>query len=225
MDRRESIKSIIIGGLTISALAEACNAPDKKGAATDHPNVLARRTFDFNRMPEELEHFNRIKDLIFFNEAEMATITILADIIIPRDNVSGSATDAQVPEFFQFIVNDMPEHQAPLRDGIKWLDDQCMNRYKRPFKDCRGYEQMEIVDLIAWPDRVKDKPKLAPGVAFFNLMRNLTATAFYTTEIGVKDIGYIGNTPNQWNGVPDDVLAHYKLAYSERELKECAHYS
>ncbi len=59
------------------------------------------------------------------------------------------------------------------------------------------------------------------GVSFFNLMRNLTATGFYTSEIGIKDIGYKGNTPNQWAGVPDDILKQYNLAYTEKELKEC----
>ena len=63
------------------------------------------------------------------------------------------------------------------------------------------------------------------GVAFFSLMRNLTATGFYTTEMGVKDIGYIGNVPNQWNGVPDDVLKQYNLAYTEKELKECVSFT
>ena len=59
------------------------------------------------------------------------------------------------------------------------------------------------------------------GVAFFTLMRDLTSTGFYTSEIGVKDIGYKGNVPNQWNGVPDDVLKQYNVAYTEKELKEC----
>ena len=65
---------------------------------------------------------------------------------------------------------------------------------------------------------------MAPGVSFFNLMRNLTASGFYSSEIGVKDIGYAGNVPNQWNGVPADVLKQYKLAYTDKELKECVSY-
>jgi hypothetical protein len=73
--------------------------------------------------------------------------------------------------------------------------------------------------MIAYPD--KAKPGMKQGVSFFNLMRNLTATGFYTSEIGVKDIGYAGNKPTQWNGVPDDVLQQYKVAYTEKELKEC----
>ncbi|MEY3687906.1 MAG: hypothetical protein RIR84_747, partial [Bacteroidota bacterium] len=70
----------------------------------------------------------------------------------------------------------------------------------------------------------KAAPEVAQGVAFFNLMRNLTATGFYTSKIGVEDIGYKGNQPNQWNGVPDDVLKQYGVAYTEKENKECVKY-
>ena len=80
-----------------------------------------------------------------------------------------------------------------------------------------------MVDEIAWPK--KAKPEMQPGVNFFSLMRNLTATGFYTTEIGVKDVGYMGNTPNQWNGVPADVLKQYNMAYTPKELKECISFS
>ncbi len=96
---------------------------------------------------------------------------------------------------------------------------QCLKKYEKAFKDCNSAQQMELVDQIAFP--AKAKPGMAPGVSFFSLMRNLTATGFYTSEIGVKDVGYVGNRPNQWNGVPDDVLKQYGLSYSEKELKEC----
>jgi hypothetical protein len=80
-----------------------------------------------------------------------------------------------------------------------------------------------MVDRIAWPK--KAKPEMSQGVAFFNLIRNLVSTGFYTSEMGVKDVGYIGNVPNQWNGVPDDVLKQYNVAYTEKELKECVSFS
>ena len=82
---------------------------------------------------------------------------------------------------------------------------------------------MEMVDAIAFPK--KAKPEMSQGVSFFNLVRNLTATGFYTTEMGMKDVGYIGNQPNQWNGVPEDVLKRYNLAYTEKELKECVSFN
>ena len=80
-----------------------------------------------------------------------------------------------------------------------------------------------MVDAIAYPK--KAKPGMAQGVAFFNIIRNLVSTGFFTSQMGVKDLGYVGNAPNQWNGVPDDVLKQYGLAYTEKELKECVSFS
>lgn len=157
----------------------------------------------------------------FFTPEEMTTITVLADIIIPKDAVSGSASDAKVPAFIEFIVKDMPQHQVPMRGGLRWLDMHCLKKYEKAFKDCTPAQQIEMVDLIAYPERAKDKPELKPGVSFFSLMRNLTATGFYTSEEGVKDIGYAGNKPTQWNGVPAEVLKQYNVAYTEKEIKEC----
>jgi hypothetical protein len=147
----------------------------------------------------------------------MKTITILADIIIPKDAVSGSASDAGVPEFIEFIVKDKPEYQIPIRGGIKWLDVQSMKRFNADFASCSSQQQIEIVDDIAYPE--KAKPELKQGVAFFNTMRDLTATGFFTSKIGIKDLGYVGNRPNQWDGVPQEVLDQYGLKYDDRTLE------
>ncbi len=223
MDRRKSIKTLVIGGISIGAIAEACKQHENSPvapASTEKEMIVS----GINRMKEELAYEKMIDaEPAFFTPEEMASITILSNIIIPKDDISGSASDAKVPDFIEFIVKDMPEHQTPLRGGLRWLDMQCLNRYTKAFKDCDGKQQMEMVDEIAWPK--KAKPEMMQGVAFFNLMRNLTATGFYTSEIGVKDVGYVGNTPNQWNGVPDDVLKQYNLAYTEKELKECVSFS
>ena len=221
MDRRKSIKTLLVGTASAGVLVEACKLADKK--APEAKAMKEETTGTLNRMVEEQADYKRIVSETFFTPQEMATITILGDIIIPKDEVSGSASDAKVPEFIEFIVKDMPEHQTPMRGGLRWLDMQCLKKYDKPFKDCNRNQQMEMVDEIAWPK--KAKPEMRPGVAFFNLMRNLTATGFYTSEIGVRDIGYIGNQPNQWNGVPEDVLKRYNLAYSEKELKECVSFS
>jgi hypothetical protein len=152
----------------------------------------------------------------------MATMSILCDIIIPKDEISGSASEAKVPEFIEFMVKDRPENQIPMRGGLRWLDVQCLKRFDKSFVDCTEPQRMEMVDEIAWPK--KAKPEMAQGVAFFNLMRDFTASGFFTSQMGVKDLGYAGNTPNKWNGVPDDVLKQYGLSYSDKELKECAKY-
>ena len=223
MDRRKSIKTLVIGGISIGAIAEACNRRENSpiAPATSDKDAIAS---GINRMKEELAHEKMINaEPAFFTADEMTTITLLGDIIIPKDEISGSASDAQVPAFLEFIVKDKPEHQTPLRGGLRWLDVHCLNRYGKAFKDCEHARQMEMVDEIAWPGRAK--PEMRQGVVFFNLMRNLVATGFYTSEMGVKDIGYIGNAPFQWNGVPADVLKQYNLAYTEKELKECISFS
>ncbi|MBY0481439.1 MAG: gluconate 2-dehydrogenase subunit 3 family protein [Chitinophagaceae bacterium] len=215
MDRRKSIKALLVGSMATGVLVEACKPKEKKEIAAS-----ADATLDADRMQEEKDALKKIKaEPKFFTEAEMATITVIGDIIIPKDAVSGSASDAKVPEFIEFIVKDMPEHQTPMRGGLRWLDMQCLTRYEKVFTGCTAKQQIEMVDRIAYPK--KAKPEMAQGVSFFNLIRDLVSTGFYTSEIGVKDIGYMGNVPNQWNGVPDDVLKQYKMAYSERELKEC----
>jgi NDP-sugar pyrophosphorylase family protein len=139
----------------------------------------------------------------------MTTITVLGDIIIPKDERSGSASDAKVPEFIEFIVKDMPEHQVPMRGGLRWLDMQCLNRYNKAFADCSKDQQMEIVKEIAYPD--KAKPEMKQGAAFFSRMRDLTATGFFTSKMGIEDLGYAGNKPNKWEGVPLDIVKQYGL--------------
>ncbi|HTF30262.1 MAG TPA: gluconate 2-dehydrogenase subunit 3 family protein [Flavitalea sp.] len=217
MDRRKSLKALALGSLSAGVLLDACKTDDKK--IVEKADAGAPPKFKYDRMPEETEVYNAIVSKTFFNAHEMATITILGDIIIPKDEVSGSSSDAKVPEFIEFIVKDMPQHQVPMRGGLKWLDMQCLKRYEKTFKDLSEQQRIEMLDQIAYPK--KAKPEMSAGVAFFNLMRDLVSTGFYTSEIGVKDIGYAGNKPNQWNGVPDDVLKQYNIAYTEKELKEC----
>ena len=219
MDRRESIKALVIGTVSAGTVLEACKTDDKKkpadAAVTPDENAA-------DRMPEEIEYNKKQLAEKFFNEHEMATIVLLGDIIIPKDDKSGSASDAKVGDFIEFIVNDMPDHQVPMRGGLRWLDLQMLNKYEKPFKDCTSEQQIAMVDQIAYPK--KAKPEMAQGVKFFNLMRNLTVTGFYTTKIGYDDVGFVGNKPNQWNGVPPDVLKQYNMAYTEKELKECISY-
>jgi len=222
MDRRKSLKAIALGTVSTGLLLDACKLADKKEAVNNAGKAnssAGNNDTGINRMKEEAAHYKEVTSTTFFTPEEMATITVLGDIIIPKDDVSGSASNAKVPDFIEFIVKDKPEHQVPMRGGLRWLDMQCLHRYKNSFAACNNQQQLEMVDAIAYPK--KAKPEMKPGVAFFNLMRNLTATGFYTSEIGGKDVGYMGNVPNQWNGVPADVLKQYNLAYTDKELKEC----
>ncbi|HTN07619.1 gluconate 2-dehydrogenase subunit 3 family protein [Agriterribacter sp.] len=206
MNRRESLKAIGLTAVSTGVLLEACKTDNKKATAiaktTANDNEAGREAF-------ETERNKKLNERQFFSDHEMLTITVLADIIIPKDEKSGSASDAKVPGFIEFIVKDIPEHQVPMRGGLRWLDIQCLNRYNNTFKDATAEQQLEMVNDIAWPEKIK--PGMEQGVAFFNRMRDLTASGFFTSEIGVKDLGYAGNMPNKWEGVPADVLKQYGL--------------
>lgn len=220
MDRRKSLKALALGTLGGVAILDGCKQGDAKKEAA---NKSVADGFTLDRQPEELERYEKVVAETFFTEPEMAVITILADIIIPKDEVSGSASEAKVPEFIEFIVKDMPEHQTPMRGGLRWLEIYTFKKFNKSFKDCSPEQRISIVDEIAYPK--KAKKEVAQGVAFFNKMRDLTVTGFYTTQMGGEDLGYVGNRPNQWNGVPDDVLKQYNIAYTEKENKECVKYS
>lgn len=202
MNRRDSLKALGLAAAGVaggSLMLNSC-APNKEGdgataAAGDQlPGVT----------DVEHERNSRLAGEQFFTAHELATIGILSDIIIPADDTSGSATDAGVPDFIEFMVKDIPSYQTPMRGGLKWLDLQCQRRYGKVFVDCGETQQLELVDEIAYP--AKAKPEMTQGVAFFNLMRDLTASGFFTSEIGVKDIGYMGNKPGVWDGVPEDLV-------------------
>lgn len=208
MNRRDSLRALGIGTLSTGTLLAACksNKDDKtkvEDASTPPSPQAGRQSY-------ELERDARLHKETFFTKEEMAAITVLADIIIPKDENSGSASDAKVPDFIEFMAKDLPEHQLPLRGGLRWTNLQCLNRYGKAFVDCSHQQQIELIDMIAYPE--KAKPEMAQGVAFFNLMRDLTATGFFSSQIGVKDLGFVGNAPNRWNGVPDDVLKQYGIA-------------
>ena len=203
MNRRQSLKTLGIGTLSAGVLLEACKTEPKNAAPAVDESAIA------DRQPGEVERDKKLNSEKFFTEHEMATITILADMIIPKDEHSGSASDAKVGEFIEFIVKDMPDNQVPMRGGLRWLDMQCLHRYENPFKDCNTKQQVEMVDEIAYPK--KAKPEMQQGVAFFNRMRSLTASGFYTTKIGIDDLGYVGNRPNTWEGVPADIIKQYGL--------------
>lgn len=210
MNRRESIKAIGLTTVGTGILLESCKQEgSNRTSETTEPTS--------KKLPgvQDFEHVRNteLNSEQFFTDHEMATITVLSDIIIPKDDFSDSASTAGVPAFIEFMVKDIPDYKLPMRGGLKWLDVQCLKRYNKVFIDCDENEQLNIVDEIAYP--LKAKPEMQQGVAFFSLMRNLTASGFFTSEIGVKDIGYVGNRPGPWDGVPADVLNQYGFTGNE----------
>ncbi|HVW96316.1 MAG TPA: gluconate 2-dehydrogenase subunit 3 family protein [Mucilaginibacter sp.] len=203
MNRRESLKAIGLGTLTAGAVITSCHTPEDAGQKVDATVPTTGRE-DF-----EIARDKKLLSEKFFDDHEMATIAVLSDLIIPKDARSGSATDAKVPDFIEFIVKDEPVHQLPVRGGLRWLDLQCLNRHDKAFSECTPQQQIALLDEIAYPSLAK--PVMQQGVAFFNKIRELVAIGFFTSKMGIDDLGYKGNAPGKWEGVPEAVLKKYGL--------------
>jgi hypothetical protein len=148
----------------------------------------------------------------FFTASEFKLVRTLADIIIPKDERSGSASDVGVPEFMDFMMTDQPTRQIAMRGGLAWLDRECEERFDKVFIDCSDEQRHAVLDDIAWP--AKAKKEHSHGVAFFNSFRDLTAGGFWTTKVGIEDLQYLGNRPSsRWNGCPDEALAKLGVKY------------
>jgi gluconate 2-dehydrogenase gamma chain len=147
----------------------------------------------------------------FFTPQEYQTVRVLADLIIPKDERSGSATDAGVPEFMDFIMIDMPPRQVPMRGGLAWLDQESNRRFDKTFVAATDAQRREILDDLATSEEIK--PGLSYGQAFFRSFRDLTSSGFWTSKMGIDDLGYIGNTfVPEWTGCPPEVLKKLDLA-------------
>jgi len=141
----------------------------------------------------------------FFTDHEHRTVRALVDLILPRDERSGSATDAGVPEFLDFMMIDQPERQIAMRGGLAWMDLECRERFGKSFVDCSAEQHEALLDLLAWPDSAPEE--ISHGVAFFTGFRDLTATGFFTSKMGFDDLRYRGNEfVTEWKGCPDEVL-------------------
>jgi gluconate 2-dehydrogenase gamma chain len=206
MKRREVLKGISLSSLGLVGLNPQVQAAEilDPTIAEDKKDPVFQQ---FGRTEYEKERDAKLFATQFFTKHEMATIGVLVDIILPRDERSGSATDAGVPAFIEFMAKDRPEMQTPLRGGLTWLDNQSKRRFEQNFTDLTPAQRITIVEDIAYPER--KKPGMSQGVAFFSLMRNLTASGFWSSKMGIEDIGYKGNTPNQWDGPPADVLQQF----------------
>ena len=148
----------------------------------------------------------------FFTATEFKLVRTLADIIMPKDERSGSASDAGVPEFMDFMMIDQPTRQIAMRGGLAWLDSECQERFDKTFLDCAETERSAVLDDIAWP--AKARPELSHGVAFFNSFRDLTASGFWTTRMGIDDLQYMGNrSVARWNGCPPEALKKLGVSY------------
>lgn len=213
MDRRESLKTIFLGGVGSSLFLSSCLSD--KELPIEEGDIIEEKV-GYGRTPEEEKRDDDLYSKTFFSEEEMIAISILADIIMPADEDSVSATEAGVPDFIEFIVKDIPTHQIPMRGGLMWLNRESSTRFGAPFNDISEDNRMQIIENIAYP---MDFEKTAPGPVFFRKIRDLVITGYFTSEPGVKYLDYRGNIPNSWDGVPAHILKEHGLEYDKDFLK------
>jgi hypothetical protein len=216
MDRRQSIKSLVLGGVAGGLALHGCKT---QGEAEQ--DVAMFKSYNYGRTPKETELLEELDADQFFNEHELETVSILCALILPANENFGSATDAGAPDFIEFMAKDYPEFQTTLRGGLMWLDHKCNTEFGAEFKSTTEANQKSILDTIAFYDPEISLDKQALEIQFFSLMRNLTLTGYYTSKMGIEDIGYKGNMPNVWDGVPQEVLDQHGVAYEEEWLAKC----
>lgn len=216
MDRRRSLKYLMAGAAATGFIFTACE-PDQKNEVKGVPRK-AENPFGIDRTPEELERDLALVASSYFTKEEEALINALADIIIPADDTYGSATQAEVFTFIDFMALDRPEYQLPLRGGLQWINHESNRRFNKVFVDLSSEQQIDIVDDIAYPFDVK--PEFTQGAKFFSTLRDLVACGYFTSKEGIEYIGYMGNTPHVWDGVPQEVLDEHGLAYDAKTLAE-----
>ncbi len=206
--RRDTIKTLLAGtvGAGLIVTGTGCHTPEE---IQEVPNPLYGRSEE-----EQIRDQKIIAESNFFSTAETHVLAVLIDIVLPADEYSVSASEAGVMDFLQFIVKDIEKHQQPLKSGLAWIERKAFDLFEKEFPACSEEEMISLIDLIAYPQEVM--PENKAGAQFFNLLRDLTLTGFYTSREGIQDLGYAGNRPNFWDGVPGDVLAEHGFEVDAR---------
>lgn len=151
----------------------------------------------------------------FFTAHEFATVALLADYIIPKDERSGSATDAKVPEYIDGVLADKEtslNQKTAMRGGLAWLDAECEKRFQKTFLRASDAQRRQVLDDIAYPQ--KATPEMSHGVSFFNRFRDAVASGFFSSAVGWQDLRYVGNVFNpHYDGCPPAALQKLGVSY------------
>ncbi len=207
VSRRDALRTLGLAAGGVAAGAAACapeaHAPPKAAVAT--PAATAGTNAGAAAAAPKP----------FFTPHERDTVTVLVDYIIPRDERSGSATDAGVPAWMDAFLAD-PDTEIPfrlaVRGGLAWLDAESERRTGVPFARATDEARRALLDDVAYPKRAR--PAMSHGVAFFNRFRDFTASGFYSSQMGQKDLQYLGNVAVPvWDGCPPEALAKLGVSY------------
>ena len=179
VSRRALLKSLTVGAVAGSVL----RVIPLEAAEYAHNLIAAEKSADGGSYTPK-----------FFSAGDYKTLQALCETILPADADCGGAIEAGAPEFIDLVTSENSGYQAQLGDGIAWLDRTCTARYGKVFLGCAPQQQAEILDLIAYRKSAQQDEGLLSAVDFFALLRNLTADGFFTSKIGIRYLGYKGNT-------------------------------
>ena len=211
MDRRESIKSILLGSVAGGLLLNSCEEPAEKVTEKIWE-------YQYGRNKKEAAIDKVLLETSFFTPNEENLVDCLANLILPP-NEQGTIEEAGVVPFIGFMMVDYPDFQLPMRGGLMALNAKANKSFGQDFVTLNEEEQKSILDQMAFPiEGVEEQPQ---EVQFFSLLRNLVLTGYFTSEVGIKELDYRGNMPNIWDGVPQDVLDEMGLSYDPAWVAKC----
>ena len=218
MKRRDSIKTILLSAIGTSITLESCITPEGENIA----NKVWE--YQYGRTAYEKSRDEKFLNSVFFNDNELSTIERIANIIVPP-NEFGDIKDAGVVEMIEFIAKDWstPAHnnygENVLRKGLTVLDELFQKEFGKTILECSEDEIKTVFDKISYQDNISDE--LSEAASFFATYRYFVVTGWFTSEVGMKDLGYKGNIPNVWDGVPNEVLKKHSLSYDEEWISKC----
>ncbi|MFK5974500.1 MAG: gluconate 2-dehydrogenase subunit 3 family protein [Flavobacteriaceae bacterium] len=220
MDRRKSIQTIILGAGAGAAGLALHGCKTETDEIID-ANVSKGAEKFYGRTPEEIEHDIKIHAETLFNTHEIETIAVLSTVILPPKEPNGGPIEAEVPEFIEFMGKDMPDLEITLLGGLMWLDHKSNSEFGIEFKSATLAQQKQILDTICYHDIEIPLEEQSLEIQFFYLMRGLTVCGYYSSKVGIAELGYKGNSPNIWDGVPQDVLDQHGVAYDPEWIAKC----
>jgi len=213
VSRRAALK--VLGTVPVAGALIGTVAFAQQGTPTQQP----KQTHEAPSQPAQGADKNPPKNQpkrVFFTAAELRTVSVLADDIIPRDGRSGSATDAGVPAFIDFHMS-VPETEegtrVAMRGGLAWLNTEARTRFRKNYASLTADQRHQILDDIAWPDRAK--PGFTQGTAFFSRFRDYVGAGFFSSAMGWKDLQYLGNVFNpNWQGCPEAAMKKLGVSFA-----------
>lgn len=212
MNRRENLKLLFAGSLGTGLLLTGCS-PEEKALP---PHALLTGGTKGYRTKEEVQRDEELLSETFLTDAERKKLSTLADIIMPKDEESPAATEVGVVDFIEFMMKDQPHNQTRMRGGLMWLDFEADEKFNKPFNELSQDQVTTIVEEVAWPQ--KATPEYEGAVRWFNMLRDLTCSGYFSTEAGWKYMGYQGNQPNVWDGVPQEVMDKHGMKLEEKYI-------